>query len=1374
MGRAVIVLCLFLTAITSVNAQVAPTQIDEQLQSINDKLQQGSVKQSFEQAVALLRQIDLVKDKDAYWRVSRLLVDVLQQTENHALAAGFIDSLIATKIPETNQAYFQWMQLYISRNLAYTGKADDAIKVLRALTAGDERLVHSPPQRAAALLFSQIELDRDNIAQAAIWMRRAIIGGLADKGAGSEEIVDLLSEYANFLVRTRRLAEGSALFFQLAPFYEAQFAHTGPKYLVFQSRFLGALTAIGNFQAADLVYKTLKDSVQRVDLPPTSVREGLFFQELYQLARTPTEQRKDAVSQRLKKLVADFPDFLNGARNRIVFTYFAILAGDMALAEEFIVAPTDAEPLNDQFSAYATILRAFIEASRGNYSHSISLTRNALEQIKAFHHHFERETSNRLPAISLEERLVLTHVLGMTASHIQSFDEAATLFRLAQFANRDKSKLGLHARLSREPIASGLQREDLRTRDRLEDMRDRLMARATETLIQLVLPLRNYQHAEKNDYSSLVRLEDLEDKIATVDDHLLQSNIALSGDDLIELGQLQHVLKPNEALVVHVVAPGTGITTACVRSHDWTFNVVKFSKAEITQLAIDEKLLHAAVRATHQPSKQLDSTFPIDSSYRVYRSLFGGIEDCVKPKAHLLLATDPDLFLIPWNALITKASSTSDSFLLREASWFPRSHALSLIPSVRSFYQLRTVLQSRAARPFFGIGAPDFKGAPDQAPSIALGSLFAARGLADRNAIAKLPALPEAEDELRTVAAALDAPTSDILIGPEATERELRKRPLNDYRVVSFATHAIVPGELDGVGEPAIVLSLGTDAATHEQNDGLLTATEIANLSLDATLVILSACNTAAADGQPSGRGLSGLADAFFFAGARSIAVTQWSVFSQAAQRLGAGLVSQSTKMRRAGVSEGLRAAMLDYIGAAPEDYLAHPRFWASYLIAGDGDVRPLDFAERENPETVHTEWEHFAPPNSRDFEFMSVARATDGSFYALGIQAPPPGERVAGSYITKINSQRSKLEVIERRTDIAAANIISVGKQVATLGYIPIPAEDKSIATFRLLNDQGIEQLKYLQQSGRWNSAVTVFKVPKGYLLVSIEKEFSPGNKETKLRVSLLSEHGAVLTDRQHSVPLRATYFRAQGVALDDDGNILLAIPGDVPIPTSWQQKRWTNPVTGSQKFCVANTATMLLRIRPDNLEIISQRIIPDIRIVSVQRSDETFYAAASFSTNCHSEKRARLVSIDVNTLELAEIFHTNNVNGIEVTDFAVTKERFVLVGRILTLLPSAVTKDIMTPEQLNALSHPDPWDPSVWEQAEERASAFVLVVSREGTAIADRVFSDVRHRSLCCVVAAGPNRFLTVGNAFGDPGWAMIFTIHTPPPSVPPEKSH
>jgi CHAT domain-containing protein len=704
-------------------------------------------------------------------------------------------------------------------------------------------------------MLSTIELDKGNISQSAIWMRRAVIGTLVDKAAGSEEIADVLTAYANFQTRTRRLLEADTLFRKLDPIYEKTFAHHSPKYLFYKSRLLGNLTALGNFSAAEFEYKILRDNMASADIIANSVREEEFFQGLYQLARTSTPNGNNPIVERLKTIVSQYPDFLKQPRDRIVFSYFALYAGDVDLADKFITAVENTAPLNEQFSAYESIIKSFIAARRGKYDESIAMVSDALDRIRLFHKQFENESSSRLPAITIEERLILSLILSFNAPHASTFDKANILFQLNQYLNRDKGKLGLNARAGRQALKYDLQREDIRSRDRLQDLRDRLMEEGTDALLARAMPIRNYTPGKTNDYGPLIRLEEIEDKIVSADDQLKASVpdfLNGSADSTVDLGSVQRLLKPNEVLVLHEFSFNSFVTT-CVKSDGTTTDNRALDVSEIQQFVNDLKSLAAAVHLSNAPSVGSDNEFPGESSHRVYQLFFGRIEACLKNKTHILLATDPDFFSVPWNALLTVAPSKDHKFNNRDAAWFPKSYSLSLLPSVRSLFQLRTNLPpSKAKENFLGIGAPNLKGTPDPSKQIALAPLFVARGVANRTAIADLPALPETADELRNIARVLGASNSKILLGSNATERELRMQPLNDYRVISFATHAVVAGEIEGITEPALVLTPGAEA-NDPKNDGLLTAPEIANLTLDANLVILSACNTAAADGRASG-----------------------------------------------------------------------------------------------------------------------------------------------------------------------------------------------------------------------------------------------------------------------------------------------------------------------------------------------------------------------------------------------------------------------------------------------------------------------------------------------------------------------------------------
>jgi CHAT domain-containing protein len=118
-------------------------------------------------------------------------------------------------------------------------------------------------------------------------------------------------------------------------------------------------------------------------------------------------------------------------------------------------------------------------------------------------------------------------------------------------------------------------------------------------------------------------------------------------------------------------------------------------------------------------------------------------------------------------------------------------------------------------------------------------------------------------------------------------------------------------------------------------DDGLLTASEVAQLKLNADWVVLSACNTAAED-TPGAEALSGLARAFFYAGARSLTVSHWKVDSEATVQLMTGTFQASSRNSKLSHAEALRESMLTMINNAKSDDDAHPRIWAPFVVVGE------------------------------------------------------------------------------------------------------------------------------------------------------------------------------------------------------------------------------------------------------------------------------------------------------------------------------------------------------------------------------------------------------------------------------------------------------
>jgi CHAT domain-containing protein len=157
-----------------------------------------------------------------------------------------------------------------------------------------------------------------------------------------------------------------------------------------------------------------------------------------------------------------------------------------------------------------------------------------------------------------------------------------------------------------------------------------------------------------------------------------------------------------------------------------------------------------------------------------------------------------------------------------------------------------------------------------------------------------LPSLPETANELHAIAQTLGATPDDLLLGERASEPVLRQTPLDHYQVIEFATHGLLSSDLKGLAEPALVLTPPPEPTP--DNDGLLTASKIAALKLNADWVVLSACNTAAGDGTPHAGGWSGLAKAFFYAGARSLLVSHWPVWSKATVALTTGVFEELNK----------------------------------------------------------------------------------------------------------------------------------------------------------------------------------------------------------------------------------------------------------------------------------------------------------------------------------------------------------------------------------------------------------------------------------------------------------------------------------------------
>ncbi len=411
---------------------------------------------------------------------------------------------------------------------------------------------------------------------------------------------------------------------------------------------------------------------------------------------------------------------------------------------------------------------------------------------------------------------------------------------------------------------------------------------------------------------------------------------ALADPEPLSGGQVGQLLATDEALITMLVGR--------TKSFVWVITSARMSWAQID---IGERQLTEEVTALRRGLDPLAATeggeqpaFDFARAHRLYAILFGKIEQHIKDKRHLIVIPSGPLTSLPPQVLITSkptAGSTSEQ-TVKQSDWLIRRHALSVLPSVQSLAALRRLQRTAKSRkPFIGIGDPVLKGEPSQGQGNSRGkqqratlpARFYTRGLANVRAVRALAPLPDTADELRAIARVLGASQNDVLLGKVASETAVKARSLTEYRIVHFATHGLVAGDLSGLNEPALVLTPPEQAS--EQDDGLLTASEIATLALDADWVVLSACNTAAGEAVGA-EALSGLARAFFFSGARALLVSHWAVFSDAAVQLTTETFATLKRAPKLGRAEALRRSMVRLIEQGQP-----PAYWAPFVIVGEG-----------------------------------------------------------------------------------------------------------------------------------------------------------------------------------------------------------------------------------------------------------------------------------------------------------------------------------------------------------------------------------------------------------------------------------------------------
>jgi len=766
-------------------------------------------------------------------------------------------------------------------------------------------------------------------AEAEIELRAALVPLLETEGSRSPTVAELLTRFSRMLICQGRYTEAEQIGRAAVSIFEKSQADPTA------APFVEARRAVGSALVGQERFSDAREQYDQIeDLAPNGLVRGKFFVGDIDWA---TSLMATGQLDRAKRLLEVLVPFLNA---QVGYAHYDS-AEARALLGATLAQKGDRSGVGEMQQAFKVL-----RATGAGLEVTPMRARRMGEMVERYLAQLSRQRSSS----------------ALAQLKIDPVEESFQVAELTRSGNVPRTVAAAAARnRARDPQLGELARAEQDSHWQISQLESALLAHAAlppeqksvETLREIKEQLAQHQAARSAiqeqigrrfpAYESLVRVQPV-----TVD-------------------QVRKDLADGEALIAVFVGR--------LESFAWT--IPKAGEPVFQSIALDAATVQSSVAALRESlDLNVDSLaqvpkFDVQQAHDLYQRLLAPTNASWRGARHLIVVPHRELAQLPFALLPTAAPVQPQKGKLlfehyRGVQWLARDYAISYAPSVGAFSALRSVQRGADERKIFaGVGDPYFsleqyREANTEAPAVR--GAFATRDLrimrvepagdvpahSVRNSsrLAQVPRLPDTADEIRQIARALNADLErDVFLGVEADERLVKAGALEQRKVVAFATHGLVAGELDGLTQPALALS-APEVTGHSDEDGLLTMEEILGLKLDADWVVLSACNTASGDGAGA-EAVSGLGRAFFFAGARSLLVTHWAVETTSAKRLTVELFKrQADPSLRLSKAEALRLTMLDLIdngvyvdeasGRAVFTY-AHPAFWAPFALVGDG-----------------------------------------------------------------------------------------------------------------------------------------------------------------------------------------------------------------------------------------------------------------------------------------------------------------------------------------------------------------------------------------------------------------------------------------------------
>jgi len=777
------------------------------------------------------------------------------------------------------------------------GNYDAAVELTRTAIREHERVVPPAPSAAPAYGNLAIYLSAGGRLDEAIEAAQAAAVRLeALLPAGHPYLAQNLSTLAQLQTQTGRPAEAEAAARKAIEIAEPRFGRK-QQTAAYMTVLANALNAQGKAEEGAAI-ATAALAILEADLGPDAERTLLAREALATaLARQGQGARAIAMQQevaasRARTLPPYHRDCVGGGDR---LAELAIETGDLAAARD---AQADAQAL--RASTYpADDIATLIGAARLGAIETRAGDKAGLERARAAATGLD-ERQRRIAASGMPERQrrEIREGYGWALDAAIGAGDAEAAFAFAQrfmATATDRAVIAAAARADAEAAGHG---EILRARQdaaaELERQIDRQLRAASRGAPAQTLEALAAERVQLD-----ARLAEASARARLAAPAALVEELP----DPLTLAEARAALGNDEALLVAAIGKRRSALFAVNRGR-----ALMLPLADGTD-AMD--VLVRRVRMSLQSGTATPPPFDLEASKALHARLLPvEVRKVVGRRGTLLIAANGPLAALPFALLASEGEETPQ--------WLVRDHSIVSLASLSALPSRRMARRSGGIAGFVAIGAPSLAGGG--------GDVAAYRSAGNARRVAELPPLPAAATELAALGEALSARDTVLLTGSDATEAGIRAADLARADVIAFATHGLVAGEMDGLDEPALIVT------PEGEDDGLLTASEIMRLRLDADWVILSACNTAAGDGA-GGEGLTGLARAFIHAGGRNLLASHWAVRDDIA----AYLSVETVKRYGAGVApaEALRQAMLKLMRDGDVADAAHPATWAPFVLVG-------------------------------------------------------------------------------------------------------------------------------------------------------------------------------------------------------------------------------------------------------------------------------------------------------------------------------------------------------------------------------------------------------------------------------------------------------